>query len=291
MINQSILSIERSLASEVGNISITGTASGVPVGGTTGQILAKQSDNNYDTHWIDQQTSSAEFLLQTVYNGAGTTINKGEAVYIAGAQGTSIIIGKAIGNSTNDSEVIGIALENILNNEYGTIVIHGIINGLNTDSFLEGDRLYLSSTTYGQVTNIEPSAPNAAVLIGYCVKKSVADGSIYVNINVGEHLDALHDVNINSAVSGNYLFFDSDGVWKNKTIEYTDVSGLTSILSGLYPSSNPSGYISGDLSLLYPRSNPSGYITGIDTSNLYLMLSLKKLRYLLHKLFDLLVAL
>ena len=218
MINKSILSIERNLATEVGSISITGMASGVPVGGTTGQILAKRSDNSYDTHWINRQTTSTEFLLQTVYNGAGTTINKGEVVYIAGAQGNAIVVGEAIASLSHDSEVIGVALENIINGGYGSIVIHGIIDGLNTDSFSEGDRLYLSNSSYGQITNVEPSAPNHAVLIGYCVKKDILDGAIYVNVNTGEHLNRLHDVNINSATSGQFLFIDSDGIWKNKTI-------------------------------------------------------------------------
>jgi hypothetical protein len=264
MINQSILSIERSISTQAGSVSITGAASGVPTGGTAGQILAKQSNNNYDTHWINQQASNSEFLLQTVYNGPGSTINKGEVVYIVGAQGTSVTVDRAIASFSHDSEVIGVALDNILSNQTGRIVIHGIINGLNTDSFSEGDRLYLSAVSYGQITNVQPSAPNHAILIGYCVKKGITDGSIYVNVNDGQHLKELHDVNIDSAISGQYLFLDNDQIWKNKTIEYTDVSGLTGILSGLYPRSNPSGYISGDLSLLYPRSNPSGFITGIQ---------------------------
>ena len=30
------------------------TGAGVPTGGTTGQVLAKNSNTNYDTHWVDQ---------------------------------------------------------------------------------------------------------------------------------------------------------------------------------------------------------------------------------------------
>jgi hypothetical protein len=151
MINDSILRIERQLGIDSYGTLISGAASGIPLGGEAGQILAKQSDNNYDTHWIDQPTTvvaSTEFLLQTVYNGSGTTINKGEVVYIAGSEGSTILVGKAIANSIHDSEVIGIALENILNSQYGSVVIHGIVDSLNTDSFSEGDRLYLSSTSY-----------------------------------------------------------------------------------------------------------------------------------------------
>jgi hypothetical protein len=265
MINQSILSIERSISTQEGGVPINGAASGVPVGGTAGQILAKQSNSDYDTHWISQQASNTEFLLQTVYNGPGSTISKGEVVYIVGAQGTSVTVDRAIASLAHDSEVIGVALDNILSNQTGRIVIHGVINGLNTNSFSEGDRLYLSPTSYGQITNVEPSAPNHSILIGYCVKKGLADGSIYVNVNDGQHLKELHDVNVDSAVSGQYLFLDNDQIWKNKTIEYADVSGLTGILSGLYPRSNPSGFITGyDTGLFYASSNPSGFITGIS---------------------------
>jgi len=263
MINQSILSIERSIATDVGSISITGTVSGIPIGGAAGQVLAKQSNGDYDTHWINQQASNAEFLLQTVYNGPGSTISKGEVVYVVGAQGTSVIVDRAIASFSHDSEVIGVALDSILSNQTGIIVIHGIINGLNTNSFSEGDRLYLSPTSYGQITNVEPSAPNHAVLIGYCVKKGLADGSIYVNVNDGQHLKELHDVNVDSAVSGQYLFLDNDQIWKNKTIEYADVSGLTGILSGLYPRSNPSGFITATDGLVYTTGNQT--ISGIKT--------------------------
>ena len=238
MINKSILSIERNLATEVGSISIT------------------------------------EFLLQTVYNGSDVTINKGEVVYVAGAQGNAIVVGEAIASLPHDSEVIGVALENIINGGYGSIVIHGIIDGLNTDSFSEGDRLYLSAASYGQITNVKPSAPNHAVLIGYCVKKDILDGAIYVNVNTGEHLKELHDVNVDSAIGGQYLFLDNDQIWKNKTIEYTDVSGLSGVLSGFYPASNPSGFITGvnlanyittsQTGAFYAASNPSGFITGIE---------------------------
>jgi hypothetical protein len=251
MINRSILSIEKNIGADGGVSFISGVASGVPLGGNPGQVLTKQSSNNYDTYWADQEVpvvASTEFLLQTAYNGSGTTINKGEAVYITGAEGSTIVVGKAVANSAHDSEVIGVALDNILNNQYGSIVIHGIVDGLNTNSFSEGDRLYLSSVTDGQITNVEPSAPNSSILIGYCVKKDIADGSIYVNVNTGEHLKSLHDVSINTPISGDILFFDSDEIWKNKN--------LGDILSGYATS--------GDISGLYPRDNPSGFITGIQ---------------------------
>lgn len=266
MINESILRIERQLGLGASATLISGAASGIPLGGEAGQILAKQSNSNYDTHWIDQPTAivaSTEFLLQTVYNGSGATINKGEAVCIAGAEGSTIVVGKAIANSIHDSEVIGVALDNILNNEYGSVVIHGIIDALDTNSFSEGDRLYLSTTSYGQITNIEPSAPNHSILIGYCVKKDAADGAIYVDVNTGGHLNGLHDVSLNLPSSGDFLFFDNDGIWKNKKIESSDISDLTGILSGLYPVNNPSGFITGIQNLVYTTG--SQLVSGIKT--------------------------
>jgi hypothetical protein len=273
MINRSVLSIERDLGAG-GGFFISGSASGVPAGGDAGQILAKQSNNNYDTYWVDPQVpvvASTEFLLQTAYNGSGTTINKGEVVYIAGAEGSTILVGKAIANSIHDSEVIGVALEDILNSGYGSIVIHGIIDGINTDSFSEGDRLYLSSTNYGQITNIEPSAPNHSVLIGHCVKKDAIDGAIYVDVNTGEHLNSLHDVSINLPSSGDFLFFDNDGIWKNKKIDYSNISGLSDALSGFYPASNPSGFITGVENVVYTTGsqNISGIKTFIDESTIF----------------------
>lgn len=47
----------------------------IPAGGTTGQVLAKSSGNNYQTHWVDQNEGGGEASVETV-NGVAPDENK-----------------------------------------------------------------------------------------------------------------------------------------------------------------------------------------------------------------------
>lgn len=199
---------------------------GVPAGGSIGQFLVKKTNTNYDTIWQDLPSiQSTEYLLQTVYNGSGSTINRGSIVSFVGGDGSYPIVEKAVSSSIHDSDVIGVALDNILNGEYGSIVVNGILDGFNTNDFNVGDKLYLSSVIDGAITNIAPTAPNHAIFIGFCIKKDAVDGAIYINLNTGTHLDLLHDVSINLPSSGDVLFFNENNIWVNKKIDVYNVSG------------------------------------------------------------------
>ncbi len=43
---------------------------GVPSGGTTGQVLAKNSNTNYDTEWVDQEGSRSDYRNVFLLMGA-----------------------------------------------------------------------------------------------------------------------------------------------------------------------------------------------------------------------------
>jgi len=199
---------------------------GVPAGGSIGQFLVKKTNSNYDTNWQDLPlVQSTEYLLQAVYNGSGSTINKGSIVSFIGGDGSYPIVEKAVSNNVHDSDVIGLAIDNILNGEYGSIIVNGILDGVNTINFEVGDKLYLSPTIDGAITNSSPTAPNHAIFIGFCIKKDAIDGVIYVSLNIGTHLDLLHDVNINLPSSGDVLFFNENNIWVNKKLDVYNISG------------------------------------------------------------------
>ena len=291
MINDiSIVRIEQSANGGVGG-AVSGVISGIPLGGQEGQVLAKASSSNYDLEWADREIGlpiggangqiliknsnndydvvweslasnlSTETLVQTAYNDSGSTIQKGSVVYVVGADGSFPKVSKASVATEHDANVLGIAAENILNDTYGLIIIEGILDGVNTNDFLIGEKLYLSFETDGEVTNIQPSSPNHQISIGYCVNKSI-DGSIYVKIDNGSHLDRLHDVSIASPAAKQALFYSESGIWVNKRIEIEDISNLSETF---YQSTNPSGFITGiDTSNFYTNDNPSGFITGLQ---------------------------
>jgi hypothetical protein len=270
-----------------GPAGATGAAGqGVPVGGTTGEVLAKASATNYDTEWVarnpfDQSlntTESVSFESVTVSDGidtlsiegsrisfpdttqqftalptglddgyivewnadtstynsvpndartlfitarniTGTTIPKGSVVLITGASGNRPTIGLAQGDtSANADGVIGITAAAINNNANGRVITEGLASNLDTDAFAAGDKLYLSAVTPGGLVNVRPVQPAHSVAVGVVTRSNPAVGSIEVRVQVGEHLEFLHDVLLTSNTNLDLLSYEtSSGLWKNKS--------------------------------------------------------------------------
>lgn len=151
-------------------------------------------------------------------NKTGVNIADGRVVYISGAQGNRPKISLGQANSENTSYVIGVATQTIIDNQEGYVTCLGIVRGFNTSGFTEGDRLYLSPTVAGEVTNVRPNAPNHAVFIGIALNSTV-NGSIFVHPDDGSELTELHDVLITTPVNNEVLTYESTtGVWKNKDV-------------------------------------------------------------------------
>jgi hypothetical protein len=115
--------------------------------------------------------------VTTVRNETGSTISKGKAVYINGANGTTSTVALAQANAASTSADIGLAIANISNNAYGTVQRAGIIRGVDTSAWTAGDTLWLSDSVSGGLTNVEPAAPNFGMKVGTVILSSVS-GSI-----------------------------------------------------------------------------------------------------------------
>ena len=153
-------------------------------------------------------------------NTSGSLISKGSVVKVVGVAGGFIGISLAQADSdANSATAFGIVAENIADSSNGFVGINGIIHGLNTNAFTEGDILYLSPTVAGAITNVKPTSPNHIVIIGYCAKKSLTDGHILLHVQNGYELNELHDVTITSEANNDALVYEtSTQLWKNKTI-------------------------------------------------------------------------
>lgn len=164
---------------------------------------------------IDLPIGQKEFAL--CYNGTGSTLNKGEVIYINGAQGQRPSITKASASSeSTSSKTFGVVAEQILNGAEGFVSTFGILRGLNTSSYAEGSALWLS-TTAGQFTTTMPTAPNHSVFVGYCVRQHASSGEIFVKIQNGYELNELHNVSISSLQDGDILAYNSaSGLWINE---------------------------------------------------------------------------
>lgn len=148
------------------------------------------------------------------------------AVRISGAQGQRLAVEYAQANSDlNSADTIGLVAEDIATNQEGFVVTVGELLGINTtgalqsETWADGDVLYLSPTTPGAVTNIKPTgATGHIVVLGYVVYSHAVNGKIYVKIMNGWELDELHNVYINPATlaNGDTLIYDSStSLWKN----------------------------------------------------------------------------
>jgi hypothetical protein len=142
-----------------------------------------------------------------VYNQTGSTIAKRKVVRQSGSSGTKLKVDLALADGDpNSATTIGITAESISNNSSGFIITAGLLTGVNTIAFTEGDVLWLSSTSSGDITNVRPTQPAHGVRIGYCIKSSAGAGIIYVDILNGFELEELHDVLITSPAQGDILY-------------------------------------------------------------------------------------
>lgn len=118
------------------------------------------------------------------YNNTGSTILNGQVVYINGAYApqkrTTIALAKADAIATSDS-CIGIATHDIANGTDGVVCISGLVRDVNTNSFNDGDPLYLSTATAGALTNVRPTT-GLIVRVGFVAYKHASQGRIMVAV-------------------------------------------------------------------------------------------------------------
>ena len=205
---------------------------------TTNSILYKCTDNTggaavwsaaiagggdmlksvYDTD-DDGIVDKAETIQIIVRNSTGSTLTKGQVVYLSGATGNrpNAVLAQADSEATS-SKTIGIVVADIANNSDGNIAVNGTLHNLNTNSFADGDAVWLSATTAGAFTVTPPSEPNHTVFIGYIARAHPTQGRIVIAIQNGYELNELHGVSITSPITNDGLFLDADGLWKNKQI-------------------------------------------------------------------------
>lgn len=162
-----------------------------------------------------------------VVNKSGADLIDGQVVYLSGAQGNRVKVDLAVatGSTSLARTVLGLVTEPIANNQEGFVTISGLVRGLNTSAFVDGDVLYLS-TTPGQITNVRPSAPTHVVVVGFCVNANPAVGSILVSVQPGYDLEDLSDVAVTSPVDGNLLIYNATAQdWQNNLL--TSGTGLS----------------------------------------------------------------
>jgi hypothetical protein len=168
-------------------------------------------------------------------NKTGSPLVDGEVVYISTAQGNRPVFARAIATSEAASYVIGVITHTIANNGEGFCTVFGTVNNINTSTYIDGAKLYISATVAGQLTNTRPVAPNHCVIVGLSLNSTV-NGSIFVNPMVGYELTELHDVDTTKSkttpVDADSLFLQDSAdssIWKKFTI-----ANLKTFLAGIF---------------------------------------------------------
>jgi hypothetical protein len=201
-----------------------------------------------------------------VYNQTGSTIAKRKVVRQSGSSGTRLKVDLALADGDpNSATTIGITAESISNNSSGFIITAGLLTGVNTIAFTEGDVLWLSSTSSGDITNVRPTQPAHGVRLGYCIKSSAGAGIIYVDILNGLELEELHDVLITSPADNSFLVYESSSsLWKDEGPSDARTSlglGTLATQSGTF-SGTSSGTNTGDQTITL-----TGDVTGSGTGS------------------------
>jgi len=220
---------------QLGNLEFDNTPTNIPT--TAGSVVWNDTDGT-----LDLKLKGGNVTLQIGQEQVARVVNKTatnitllesnyQAVRVTGAQGQRLKVDLAL--ATNDllsAETIGLVTETIANNQEGFITTSGLVRGINTtgslqsETWADGDILYLSPTTAGNITNIKPTAPNHLIIIGYVVSAHITQGSIFVKVDNGYELDELHNVLINGVANNDVLTYESStSLWKNKQSNYLQI--------------------------------------------------------------------
>ena len=220
-----------------------------------------------------QITSGSQISVDTIHlygkNDQGTTIYKGQPVYINGANGANPLIKLAsnTGERTS-SKTIGLLSQDLSVNQFGYIITEGLLEGFNTSAGAAGDPMWLGASgniIYG--TGNKPYGNNHLVFLGFVLRSNNNNGKVYVKPQNGFEIEELHKVYaINPSNKDTLLYNSGSGAWFARQINTGDVSGISNFVAKsetgvFYPASNPSGYITGISNLVYATGNQD--ISGI----------------------------
>lgn len=202
-------------ADATGITSIIGTSPiSAAVAGTQATISINQAALTVD------DASTASTVRTYVKNSSGSTITKGQVVYVTGADGTNALIGLASASTdATSSKTLGIAANTMTNNAFGYVVENGQLSGIDTSAATAGSSVWLGATAGSIAFNTPPAKPNHHVYLGVVTKANPSTGEILVKVQNGYELNELHDVDAGSPADGQALIWQaSTSQWVNGSV-------------------------------------------------------------------------
>jgi hypothetical protein len=180
---------------------------------STANTLCYYNDNNQMTVNIGQEN------IVRVRNQTGADITDGTVVYVNGATGNTPTIAKAIATSFTTADIIGVTTTTIANNEFGYVTINGLVNGLDTSAFTEGQPVFLSPTTAGTYTATEPTRPNYSIQVGIILRANPSVGTLLVSLQLvsSESQHIIGTIAVNQGGTGQTTYTDGQLLIGNTT--------------------------------------------------------------------------
>jgi len=221
-----------------------------------------------------------------------------QCVYVSGAQGQRIKVNLAKADSQTTCEnTLGLVTETINNNQEGFITTAGLVNNINTtgalqgETWADGDVLYLSQSTAGQITNVLPSS-GIVVVVGYCVHAHATQGKIFVNVNVKlvQPYIPLAGTDSGSPVTGDVEFSDGKGFFSTDGTLLAQMLFVLNENFGIVRSFSDGSYVTTErynanyIGVSATKPTFQGYVYNADYSSNFLLGSLIDLRTLKKRL-------
>tara|TARA_Y100000389_G_scaffold163191_1_gene166315 strand:- start:414 stop:2243 length:1830 start_codon:yes stop_codon:yes gene_type:complete len=136
-------------------------------------------------------SDSTSKVVETVRNFSGATISKGQPLHISGVSGTIPTVEVADAGDLNKMPVSGLASEEILDNASGSMIISGILDGIDTNGLAgspaEAAVVYVNDNTGGSIDYLTvdnttiSGQENSLQNVGIIIKNSSGtSGSIQV---------------------------------------------------------------------------------------------------------------
>jgi hypothetical protein len=158
-------------------------------------------------------------------NTTGTTLLKGQAVYVSGISGTTLTVGLADANDVTKMPAVGLLSVDAVNDATVGIVTFGSLTDVQTNfsGWSLGDSLYVSEST-GYLTNTAPSGETSQIQnLGLVSRVDVTAGVITVS-GAGRASDT-PNLNI-----GNVFIGDSNNQAQARSLTIADTAGLQAAL-------------------------------------------------------------
>ena len=205
-----------------------------------------------------------------IYGKAQSAITKGQAVQFAGVQGDHILLKPAVPSeiNTNPDYFVGLAETTLASEDFGYVLTHGELSGINTSSYTEGAILWFASagSTAGALTQTEPTGLNARIQVAAVNRTNAGNGIIFVRVhNVGVQVQDIVASGTRSASS----FLNGEGQWAAPSTEgfvygngtanqlsyFTGPTEIASLDTATYPSLTEVSYVKGVTSAIQTQLN------------------------------------